>query len=179
MPETTVEMQEYLQSHVPAIVERFLSEKPVPRMEGTTFTAELTIEGEKSLRFGIGIKDAREITVHPGGIEEPMVAVTVPEDVLRPLTRQISQMTGRKQYDEASKAKGTLTLEMVMPGDRVLPLTVTFNGAPEPKATLRGPAETMVKVLKGEIAGPQAFMEGKMQIEGDMMFLMSLSAMVL
>lgn len=179
MPETTVEMQEYLESYVPTLVERFLSEKPVPGMEGTSFTTEVTIEGEKSLKFGLDIKDAREIAVLPGGVEDPMVAVRIPEDVLKPLTRQISGLTGRKQYDEMRKAKGTLTIELVMPGDWVLPVTLTFNGAAEPRATLRGPAETMVRVMSGELAGPAAFMEGKIQMEGDMMFLMSLSALVM
>jgi len=179
MPEATVEMQEYLESYVPTIVERFLTEKPVPQMEGTSFTTQVTIEGEKSLKFGIEIKDAREITMHPEGIDDAMISIVIPEDVIRPLTRQISQLTGRKQYDEVKRAKGTLTLELEMPGDWVLPFKITFNGAEEPKGTLRGPVETMLKVMTGEIAGPTAFMEGKIKIEGDMMFLMSLSSLVL
>jgi putative sterol carrier protein len=67
---------------------------------------------------------------------------------------------------------------MSMPDDWVLPVTITFNGATEPKATMSGPAEVLAKVMTGELQGPKAFMEGKIKITGDMMFLMSLANLI-
>ena len=178
MPESTLKFQEYFESYVPELVAGYLARDPVPEMEGTSFTSQVTIEGEKSLTFGVTIDDAKEISVQPGSLENPMVSVTIPEDVIEHITRQISGLTGRKQYDAMGKAKGTLTLEMSMPDDWVLPITITFNGAAEPKATMSGPAEVLAKVMMGEIQGPQAFVEGKIKITGDMMFLMSLANLI-
>jgi hypothetical protein len=178
MPESTMQMQEYLESYIPSVIERFLAEKPVPQMEGTSFTTQVTVEGERSFTFGIKINDAREIKVEPGGLENPMLSVSLTEDVFKPVTSQVTQMVGRKQFDEIAKAKGTLTIEAVMPGEWVLPIKLTFNGASDPKATMRGPAEVILKVMTGELNGPQAFMGGQMKIDGDMMFLMSLSSLV-
>ncbi len=178
MPEATMEIQEYLETYVPELVGGYLAEKPVPGMEGTVFTVEVTVKGDKSLVFGITIEDACKIKLHPGGVENPMVSVTIPEDLMRNITRQVSAFTGRKMYDGASGAKGSLDIEMSMPGDWVMPLNITFNGAAEPKATIRGDAETLTRVMTGELNGPQTFIEGKIKMDGDMMFLMSLSSML-
>jgi hypothetical protein len=178
MSENALEMQEYLESYVPDLVGKFLAEKPIPGMEDTTFTLQVTVEGEKSFTFGITIKGAREITVHPGGLESPMLALRLSEEVIRHITRQVAYFTGRKQYDGVNEAKGTLTIEMDMPGGWVLPLSMTFNGAAEPKATLRGSAEVMSKMMAGQLAGPEAFMRGQLKLDGDLPFLMSLVKML-
>jgi putative sterol carrier protein len=41
-----------------------------------------------------------------------------------------------------------------------------------------GPADILAKVMTGELNGPQTFIEGKIKMDGDMMFLMSLSSML-
>jgi hypothetical protein len=179
MPQSTMEIQEYLESYVPELIGGYLAEKPLDDMEGTVFTVEVTIQGEKSLVFGITIEDACKIKVHPGGLENPMVSVTIPEALMRHVTRQVAGLTGRKQYDGVNQVKGSLDVEMAMPGDWVLPLNLTFNGASEPKAAIRGPAEVLAGVMTGQLNGPQTFMEGKMKMDGDMMFLMNLSSMLL
>jgi hypothetical protein len=168
-------IQDYLVSYVPGLVGRFLEEKPIPDMQGTLFTLQVTIRGEKDLVFGISIKDAREITVHPGGLESPMLSVTVSEEVMRHIAREAARFVGRKHYDGASEAKGTLQVEMEMPGGWTLPLTLTFNGAEQPQAVLKGQAEVMSRVMAGQLTGPEAFMQGKVKFEGDIVFLMSLA----
>ena len=175
MAESTMEIQDYLVSYVPSLIEGFLTESPVADMEGTSFTVQVTIEGEKSLTFGITINNGREIAVHPGGLENPMVSVSLPEGLLKQITKQVSTLTGKKQYDEVSKAKGSLTVEMSMPGDWVLPVTMTFNGASEPQAKIIGPSDVIAKMVAGEMSSPEAFMQGKIKMDGDMMFLMSLA----
>jgi len=173
-----LDIQEYLVSYMPGLVGRFLEERPLPDMEGTLFTLEVTVQGQKEMVFGITIKDAREITVHPGGLDNPMLAVTVSEEVVRHLTRQVARFVSRKQYDGAAEAKGTLQVEMEMPGDWVLPLTLTFNGAEQPAATIRGPAEVLAAVMTGRLSGPEAFMQGKVKMEGDIVFLLSLAKLL-
>lgn len=178
MPEGALGFQEYFETYLPELVEKYLAERPVVDMEGTHFTTQVKVEGEKSLTFGVTIDDAKDINVQPEGLENPMVSVTVGEDFIRLMTRQVSSLTGRKQYDSMLNTKGTLVLELEMPDDRVLPVTIVFNGAPEPQATMSGPADVIAGVMTGQIQGPQAFMEGKIKITGDMMFLMSLANLV-
>jgi hypothetical protein len=86
VPEKALGMQEYLDSYVPGLVGRFLAEKPIPNMEDTDFTLQVTIEGEKSFTFGIAIRDARGVTVFPCGLENSMLSLSLPEDILRHVT---------------------------------------------------------------------------------------------
>ena len=171
----TIGIQEYLESYVPSLVGKRLAEKPVPDMEGTVFTLQVTIKGEKTLVFGITIKDAREIAVTPGGIENPTLEVTLTEDFIRPLVDLAGSFTGRKQYDAASQARGTVEFEIGMPGNWVMPVSVKFNGASEPSLRIAGSSADLAKIATGELNGPTAFMQGKIKMEGDMAFGLSLS----
>lgn len=175
MAENTVTLQEYLESYIPSIISKRLQEKPIPEMEGTHFTVQLVIQGEKSLIYGLAVKDAREITVYPGGMENPMVEVTIPEEVIRPLVDMASSFTGRKQYDAVSSAKGSVRLEMGMPGDWTLPVTIKFNGADSPSVTIAASSTDFAKMATGELSGPMAFMQGKVKLDGDMSFALSLA----
>jgi putative sterol carrier protein len=47
-----------------------------------------------------------------------------------------------------------------------------------PRATMSGPAKVIAMVLMGEIEGPWAFIQGKIKITGDMVFLMSLASLI-
>ncbi len=175
MSENAVGLQEYVESYIPALISKRLAEKPVPDMEGTDFSVRFTIQGEKSLVYGFRVKDAREITVVPGGIDDPVLDVVVSEDVIRPLVDMVASFTGRKQYDAARTSKGLLKLEVEMPGDWTLPVTVKFNGAETPSVTISGAMEDFSKMATGEMSGPTAFMQGKIKMDGDMSFALSLT----
>ncbi len=175
MAENATDLKEYLESYIPSLISKRLEEKPLPNMEGTNFTVQLTIQGEKTLVYGFAVKDAREISVTPGGIANPMLDVVVPDDVIRPLVDMVASFTGRKQYDAASSSRGLLKLEVAMPGDWTLPVTVKFNGADSPSVTISAPAEVFAKMAAGEMSGPTAFMQGKIKMDGDMSFALSLT----
>ena len=175
MAENIVGLQEYLESYIPSLISKRLEENPLPNMEGTNFTVQLTIKGEKTLVYGFAVKDAREISVVPGGIADPMLDVVVPDDVIRPLVDMVASFTGRKQYDAASSSKGLLRLELAMPGDWTLPVSVKFNGADSPSVTISATAEDFAKMATGEMSGPTAFMQGKIKMDGDMSFALSLA----
>ncbi len=175
MADNTVGIQEFLESYIPSLVRKRLAEKPLPDMEGTLFTLQITFKGEKSLVYGISIKDAREISVTPGGVENPMLHVIIGEDFIRPLVDMASSLTGRKQYDAVSQARGTVDLEVTMPGDWVMPVTAVFNGASQPSLKIMGKSGDLAEVAAGKINGPMAFMQGKIKLEGDMAFGLSLA----
>ena len=175
MAENSVGIQEYFESYIPSLIEKRLAEKPVPDMEGTTFTLQLTIKGEKSLSYGIAIKDAKEITVTPGEIENPMFSIVLTEDFIKPIVDMASSFTGKKQYDAVSQAKGTVDVDMSMPGDWTMPLTMVFNGASQPSMRIAGSSTDFAKMASGELNGPAAFMQGKIKLDGDMAFGLSLA----
>lgn len=175
MTENSIGVQEYLEAYVPTKVEKQLEEKPVPDMEGTDFTIQLTITGEKNLVYGISIKNAKEINVTPGEIDNPVLEVKVSDDFIRPIVDMTSSLTGRKQYDAVSQAKGTVDFDISMPGDWTLPVSATFNGAAEPSLKISGSSADLAKIASGELNGPMAFMQGKIKMEGDMSFGISLA----
>ncbi len=170
-----IEVQEYLHSYLPSLIEKRLAEKPVADMEGTTFTMQFTIEGERSLTYGITIKDAREIRVSPGGVENPIFTVSVSEDFIRPLVDLVSSLVSRKQYDAIGNTRGKLDLDVEMPGDWTLPVGMLFNGTDSPQLILHGKSEDLLKIATGEVNAPTAFLQGKIKMEGDVAFAMSLA----
>jgi hypothetical protein len=187
MAEST-EIQDYLVEYMPSLIGRFLAESPVPDMDGTSFTVQVTIEGKTPLTWGMTVDNGKDISVQPGGIENPVVSVKISEEIFRNITGMVAAFTSRKMYDEVTKAKGTLNIEMALPEDlmgvavpagTVLPVSITFNGADAPQGSINGPAEVLMKVLTGQVSGPQAFMQGDMKMDGDMMFLMSLANLVI
>jgi hypothetical protein len=176
MAVNTLGIQEYLESYVPELVGKRMAEKPVPDMDGTTFKLQVTINGEKSLVFGISIKDAKEITVTEGAIDGPMLEVVLSDDFVRPLVELASSFTGRKQYDAVNQTKGTVDFEVGMPGDWTMPVQAIFNGASQPSLKIAGSSADLAKIATGELNGPTAFMQGKIKFEGDMAFGLSLGS---
>jgi predicted lipid carrier protein YhbT len=168
-------IQEYLVSYLPILIGKFLAEKPVPNMDGTVFSLQITIEGEKSLTYGITIKNAAEITVTPGEIENPMVAMTFPESIIKPLVKMISSFTGRRQYDVIKDKKGCVDVEIDMPGGWKFPMRTVFNGAREPYFKLSGELGDLSHMATGALDPTQAFMQGKIKINGDLAFALSLT----
>jgi putative sterol carrier protein len=86
----------------------------------------------------------------------------------------MSQTANRGRYDALQTTKGTMTVEMAMPDGSTAPLKIVFNGADSPAVTFKVALEDWAKMQSGELAGPMAFMQGKLKIEGDMPFAMSL-----
>jgi predicted lipid carrier protein YhbT len=170
-------IEEYLHSYLPSLIEKRLAEKPVPEMEGTTFTMQLSIEGEKSMTYGISIRDAREITVTPGGLPDAMFTLAVQEDVIRPVVDLVTSFIKRKQYDTVSNVKGRVDLEIDMTDDWKLPLKMLFNGTDSPQLTLRGNSADLVKIAAGEESAPTAFMQGKIKLDGDLTLGLTLANM--
>lgn len=175
MSENGMGIQEYLQSYIPQLVGKRLAEKPVPDMGGTEFTLQVTIKGEKEFVFGITIKDAKDISVVEGGIENPMLEVQLSEDFIKPIIDLASSFTGRKQYDTASQTKGKVDFEIAMPGDWNMPVSLVFNGATQPSLSISGKSADLAKIASGELSGPTAFMQGLIKMDGDLAFGLSLS----
>ncbi|MEW6553403.1 MAG: SCP2 sterol-binding domain-containing protein [Actinomycetota bacterium] len=178
-------VKEYFEEVVPKMVDEQLSGSAITGMEGTEMSVEFDIQGDQEYKYGITVKDAKELTVSEGALDSPMIKVVISEDVWRKavtgkmegamdMFTDMSQNANRKRYDTLASTKGTMNVEMTVPDGSVADLKVVFNNADSPQVTFKIALEDWAAMQRGELAGPTAFMTGKMKIEGDMPFAMSL-----
>ena len=76
----------------------------------------------------------------------------------------------------AKELKGTVALELSRDGEPFR-IQTSFGGAAQPRATLKAKIEDYVAIQQGSINGQEAFMTGKVRIEGDMAFVMQVSVL--
>ncbi len=177
-----VTVKDYFQNYVPKMFEEQSGGKSIPGMEDTEFTLQFTIDGTV---MGIVVKNANELQVVDGGVDNAMMAVEISEAVWREaitgklpgseMFTDLGQTASRKMYDAVRGVKGTLDLEL---SDPDVSIKIVFNGAGSPSATLRASAATWNEMQTGQLPGPMAFMQGKLKMEGDMAFVMSLNALM-
>lgn len=183
-------VKEYFEEVVPKMVEEQLSGAAITGMEGTVFTVEFDIRGDQTYVYGITVKDAKELEVKEGALDNPMIKVEIDEDTWRKavtgkmegamdMFTDMGQNANRKRYDTLSSTKGTMIVDLGMPDGSSVTLKVVFNGASSPEVTFKIGLEDWALMQKGELAGPTAFMTGKLKIEGDMPFAMSLGNLMM
>lgn len=82
---------------------------------------------------------------------------------------------GRPDGSERAKMlKGTVDVELARDGEPFRVRT-TFGGAEQPRTILKAKIEDYVAVQQGRMNGQEAFMTGKVRIEGDMAFMMQVA----
>jgi putative sterol carrier protein len=183
MAEVTV--KEYFEEEVPKIFEEQMAKTQVAGMEGTVFILQFDIVGDETQSYSLTIKDAKELEVNPGPQENAMLKVVLAEDVWRnavtgqtegamDMFTDMGQVASRQSYDALQGTRGTVDIELTMPDGSVTQTKMVLNGADSPQVTLKAALEDWIAMQKGELAGPTAFMSGKLKLEGDMAFAMSL-----
>jgi putative sterol carrier protein len=177
-----ISVKEYFEEVVPKMFEEEISKVSIGGMEGTEFTVEFDVDGQA---YSLVVKDAKELQVKEGKLESPMVRVVLSEDVWRKaitgkmpgavdMFTEMGQLANRKRYDALKDTKGTMNLELALPDGTTAQIKVVFNNADSPAVTFKTSLEDWVKIASGELPGPMAFMQGKLKLEGDMTFAMSL-----
>jgi hypothetical protein len=73
--------------------------------------------------------------------------------------------------------KGTIAQELAREGGDPFKLELTFNGAPTPRTTVKMKLPDFVAMQEGKLNGQEAFMTGRLRIEGDMAFMMQVAAL--
>lgn len=177
-----VTVKEYFEEVVPELFKEQLGGKTTTGMDGTLFTIQFDIDGQM---YGLKLADAKDLEVAAGVIDAPIIKVALSEDLWRQavtgklagamdMFTDMGSMANRRSYDNLSSAKGTMLLDLDANGTPVN-ISVCFNGSESPKCTFKAAVEDWGKISTGEIPGPMAFMQGKLKIDGDMPFAMSLS----
>jgi len=74
----------------------------------------------------------------------------------------------------AKMLKGTVEIELAREGEPFRAQT-TFGGAEQPRTILKSKIDDYVAIQLGKMNGQEAFMTGKVRIEGDMAFMMQIA----
>jgi putative sterol carrier protein len=184
MPEVSdnVTVKEYFEEFVPQIFNEEMAKATVSGMEGTVFTVEFDVDGNS---YGLTFNDANALKVSEGSLDNPMIKVELAEDIWRKavtgkmpgtldMFTDMGQMADRKRYDQISATKGTMNIELGMPDGSTAQIKIVFNTSDKPSVTFKAALDDWAAVASGELAGPTAFMSGKMKIDGDLPFAMAL-----
>lgn len=184
-----IAVKEYFEEMVPKIFAEELAKSPVLGMEGTEFVLQFDVMGAAKQTYNITIKDARDLEVKGGPADSPDVTVEIREDDWRDavtgkvagavdMFTDTAQLANKAKYDMLKTTKGTLNLDLSLEGAENIPIKIVFGGAESPAVTFRLTLDDWVLMSKGELVGVTAFMSGKLKIEGDMPFAMSLGNLV-
>jgi len=176
----TLDVAELLAEFMPKLARGYLAASGAAEgLAGTEFTLTVDVSG---CEYGYVVRDGKEFQVREGGLESPMVRVSIPlEDLERMVRlRHIDFLGGmqhalsRQKYDVISRLKGTTVFNLTHPEGGATAITVVFNGAEAPRAAFTLTMEHAQELVSREDNPVQMFMAGKLRIEGDMAFAMSI-----
>jgi hypothetical protein len=120
--------------------------------------------GDAVITFAVSLADFRDAVLARDGAS---LAVILPQS--RP---------GRPDNSGRAKAlKGTMAVELAREGKDPMKVEMTFNGAATPRTVMKVKVTDYVAMQEGRLNGQEAFMTGKLRIEGDMGFLMQIAAL--
>jgi hypothetical protein len=120
--------------------------------------------GDANLTFTLTVDAWRDVVL---GRDGASVAVILPQ-----------RRPGRPDNSaRAKQLKGTMAVELARDGKDPLQVDMTFNDAATPRTVMQMKLGDYVAMQEGRLNGQEAFMTGKMKIQGDMAFLMQLAAL--
>ena len=121
-------------------------------------------KGEAIVTFTIAEPDWRDAVL---GRDGASISLILPQS--RP---------GRPDTSGRAKTlKGTMALELAREGRDPAKIELSFNGAATPRTLVKMKLPEYVAMQEGRLNGQEAFMTGKMKIEGDLAFLMQIAAL--
>jgi len=83
----------------------------------------------------------------------------------------------RENSARAKQLKGTMAVELAREGKDPIRVEMTFGDAATPRTGMKVKVADYVAMQEGRMNGQEAFMTGKLKIEGDMGFLMQIAAL--
>ncbi|HJQ85174.1 MAG TPA: SCP2 sterol-binding domain-containing protein [Candidatus Binatia bacterium] len=120
--------------------------------------------GDANIAFALSVDDWRDAVL---GRDGATIAVLVPQG--RP---------GRPDNSaRAKQLKGTMAVELARDAKDPMKVEMTFGGAATPRTVLKMKLADYVAMQEGRLNGQEAFMTGKLKVEGDMGFLMQIAAL--
>jgi len=120
--------------------------------------------GDANLAFTVSIDDWRDAVLGRNGAHLTLL-LPAPQRPGRP--------------DNSAKAmalKGTMALELARDGEPYR-VEMCFNGSAAPRTVMKMKLAEYIAMQEGKLNGQEAFMTGKLRVEGDLAFLMQIAAL--
>ncbi|MBU2490374.1 MAG: SCP2 sterol-binding domain-containing protein [Proteobacteria bacterium] len=175
----TLDLDEVVLEFLPKVVREFMKlSGAAAGLAGTEFSLEVNISGDK---YRYIVKNGAEFDVAPGGLENPMVAVSIPMEDMQKLIlmKNIDMLLGiqkkltKEGFNVLSRIKGTVVFDLTNEDGGKSEINVRFNGAEAPKARFLMGIDQARSVISGQDNPVNLFMSGRLKIEGDMALAMS------
>jgi hypothetical protein len=121
--------------------------------------------GDANVTFTLSVDDWRDAVLSKNGAS---IALILPQ-----------QRPGRPDNSaRAKQLKGTIAQELARDGQEPFKVELCFNGAATPRTTTKMKLPDFIAMQEGRLNGQEAFMTGKMQVTGDMAFLMQIAMLM-
>lgn len=179
-----ITVKKYFEETVPQEFNEMIKGSPIQDMEGTEFSVQFKVSGEGGGTYAIVVLNGKEVKVVPDGIPNPLIEIEISENDWRDsVTGKVEgimemfmspQRTSRKYFNILKETSGTLNLSLTKDDGSLFVSKMRFSGKDSPTTTIKMKVSDYAAMGQGKLAGPTAFMSGKMKIEGDMGFAMKL-----
>jgi len=123
-------------------------------------------DGDANVTFSVSVDDWRDAVLARNGAS---LSLIIPQP--RP---------GRPDNSARMlQIKGTMALELAREGLDPYRVEMCFNGAAAPRTVMKLKLDDYIGMQEGRLNGQEAFMSGKMRVEGDIAFLMQIGQMMM
>lgn len=177
----------FFEELVPQQFKAITAVTPLEGLEGTEFSLQFDIEGPNGGCWGIVVTGGKSMAIKPGGYDKALISMKLQENDWRDaitgkagmnigmnMDRTMDTAQARSQLDILKNIKGILITEITKDDGSIFPVTITFDKADTPQAKIKMKMSDYLDMQAGKLDGPTAFMQGRLMIEGDMMFAMQL-----
>lgn len=152
----------------------------------TDFTMQYVLTGPGGGEWTVTIKDGKMSTTK--GRHDAVLTFTLSTDDWRDAVLGRNGATialllpqsrpGRPDNSgRVKQMKGTVAQELARESGEPFKVEMTFNGATTPRSVLKMKLADYVAMQEGRLNGQEAFMTGRLRIEGDMAFMMQIAAL--
>jgi putative sterol carrier protein len=181
-----VTVEEFFKDYLYKKMEEVKKSADLSWLAGKEFTANYDVDGQK---YGMRIKNGTDLEVADGGIDRAMLEISMSEKFWRDMaTGKIESGmdsyilpggsdSDKERYDALLDIKGTLKVNLEI-GDEVENIAMVFNGESQPEAIITLALGDFVSITSGETDGPTLVMNGKLNFDGDLTFLLSAQSML-
>lgn len=176
----TVNVKELFTEFIPKLARRFFKRWSAgDEFQGTELTITVDISGSL---FSFTVKDGTQFTAQEGALENPMIYASIPLESMSKLAEMknidfimgIQNQLNLEKFAILSGLKGTSVFRMEHEDSSISDITLIFNSSREPKAVFNLSMEDAGRISRGQETPVQLFMGGRMKIDGEIAFAMSL-----
>ena len=150
------------------------------------FTMQYVLQGDGGGEWAVTIEDGQMSTKK--GRHDAVITTTLSIDDFRDAVLGRNGATlalllpqnrpGRPDNSgRVKQMKGTVAQELSRESGDPFKIELSFNGAATPRTVLKMKLADFVAMQEGKLNGQEAFMTGRLRIEGDMAFMMQVAAL--